>query len=152
MKRVKPSLKEGKEVRTFKRFRHETSCRKSEKRKFIKQNKGKKTSMICSATLNKNLCDIFFGSYRRKPIVFFCLNQSLFIDDHTTCAGKNQNTHLKSASRICPRMMVVIAGMIGVIRTHEFRRYSRCSNNSATSAELYTFNSVFLFSSINASL
>lgn len=48
--------------------------------------------------------------------------------------------------------MVVIAGMIGVIRTHEFRRYSRCSNNSATSAELYTFNSVFLFSSINASL
>lgn len=48
--------------------------------------------------------------------------------------------------------MVVIAGMIGVIRTHEFRRYSRCSDNSATSAELYTFNSVFLFSSINASL
>lgn len=74
MKRVKPSLKERKEVRTFKRFRHETSCRKSEKRKFIKQNKGKKTSMIWSATLNKNLCDIFFGSYQRKPIVFFCLN------------------------------------------------------------------------------
>lgn len=39
-------------------------------------------------------------------------------------------------------MVVVIAGMIGVIRTHEFRRYSRCSNNSATSAELYIF--VFL--------
>ena len=53
---------------------------------------------------------------------------------------KNSNTYLKSASRINSGVCMIIVWMNGMVRAHEFRRYSRSSTTQLPSCCL---NSVF---------
>lgn len=72
-----------------------------------------------------------FSAPRRNEWQIHCCSRLPVPTENTNLRPRNSNTHLKSASRVYPWMWMVVACMIGVVRAHEFRIHSPCSQESA---------------------